>query len=141
MDSTHTDNAGKFKLFGETREVRNIEPYLLIKHNCDNGRHDVVSRCSPKQMYFKINMLVNIKEIQLSVYWFYTLFHVLLDILIDFLKTVEIKTLRVYLTFVLLQRCTYTDRFDVPKSYQGMTYNLGKVDLKDATVKRKTKCY
>uniref|UniRef100_A0A915PVM9 glucuronosyltransferase n=1 Tax=Setaria digitata TaxID=48799 RepID=A0A915PVM9_9BILA len=79
LDSTHTDRSGKFQLYGETREVRSIEPYLLIRHNCDNGHHDV--------------------------------------------------------------RCTYTDRYDVPKSYQGMTYNLGKVDLKSATVKRKTKCY
>uniref|UniRef100_A0A0R3RIV8 Transthyretin-like family protein n=1 Tax=Elaeophora elaphi TaxID=1147741 RepID=A0A0R3RIV8_9BILA len=79
LNLTHTDNAGKFKLYGEAREIRNIEPYLLIKHNCDNGRHDV--------------------------------------------------------------RCTYTDRYNIPKSYQGMIYNLNKVDLKDATVRRKTKCY
>ncbi|EFO16538.1 hypothetical protein LOAG_11966 [Loa loa] len=79
LDSMHTDNGGNFKLFGATREIRNIEPYLLIKHNCINGNHDV--------------------------------------------------------------RCTHTDRFNVPKSYQGKIYNLGKVDMKEATAKRSTKCY
>ncbi|CAG9539652.1 unnamed protein product [Cercopithifilaria johnstoni] len=79
LNSTHTDDAGAFHLFGETREIRNIEPYLLMKHYCDDGRHDV--------------------------------------------------------------RCVHTDRYNVPKSYQGSVYNLQNVDLKTPTAKRITKCY
>ncbi|VDM99129.1 unnamed protein product [Thelazia callipaeda] len=79
LDSTHTNSTGHFHLFGETREIRNIEPYITIKHSCNSGHHDV--------------------------------------------------------------RCLYTDRYNVPKSYQGMTYNFGNIELSTATMKRKSKCY
>ncbi|KHN88843.1 Transthyretin-like protein 15 [Toxocara canis] len=37
LNTTNSDNTGRFKVYGQTREIRNIEPYLLITHNCDDG--------------------------------------------------------------------------------------------------------
>lgn len=69
LNTTTTDGLGRFKLYGQTREIRNIEPYILIHHNCDNGvetktctftdRYDV-----PKNSGGKIH---NFKEIKLDV--------------------------------------------------------------------------
>uniref|UniRef100_A0A0R3RKE4 Transthyretin-like family protein n=1 Tax=Elaeophora elaphi TaxID=1147741 RepID=A0A0R3RKE4_9BILA len=79
LNTTYTNKLGQFKIFGEAREIRNIEPYIKVHHFCQNGIHDV--------------------------------------------------------------RCEITDRFDVPKQYQGRLYNLGLVDLSSATKKRKKKCH
>ncbi|VDM93152.1 unnamed protein product [Litomosoides sigmodontis] len=43
LGTTRTDGTGKFKIFGKTREIRDMKPYILAKHNCINGRVDV--RC------------------------------------------------------------------------------------------------
>uniref|UniRef100_A0A0M3I1R7 Transthyretin-like family protein n=1 Tax=Ascaris lumbricoides TaxID=6252 RepID=A0A0M3I1R7_ASCLU len=37
LNTTNSNSLGRFSIYGQTREVRNIEPYLLITHNCDNG--------------------------------------------------------------------------------------------------------
>ncbi|VDO77814.1 unnamed protein product [Onchocerca flexuosa] len=37
LNTTMTDSRGNFKVYGEENEVNNIEPYLIIKHSCDNG--------------------------------------------------------------------------------------------------------
>ncbi|EFO19027.1 hypothetical protein LOAG_09467 [Loa loa] len=79
LNTTYTNSSGQFKVFGQAREIRNIEPYLKVYHFCQNGVHDV--------------------------------------------------------------RCEITDRFDVPKQYQGKLYNLGLIDLSIATKKRKKKCH
>uniref|UniRef100_A0A8R1U0I2 Transthyretin-like family protein n=1 Tax=Onchocerca volvulus TaxID=6282 RepID=A0A8R1U0I2_ONCVO len=79
LNSTQTDKMGQFTVFGQKREIRNIEPYLKVHHFCKDGQQDV--------------------------------------------------------------RCEITDRFDVPKQYQGKTYQLGLVDLSTPTKKRKTKCH
>lgn len=42
LNTTYTNNLGQFKVFGEAREIRNIEPYLKIRHFCHNGALDVV---------------------------------------------------------------------------------------------------
>ncbi|KAL4002944.1 Transthyretin-like family protein [Acanthocheilonema viteae] len=79
LNTTYTNESGQFKIFGQAREILNIEPYLKVHHFCQHGTHDV--------------------------------------------------------------RCEITDRFDVPKQYQGKLYNLGLVDLSTATKKRKKKCH
>ncbi|KAM3724694.1 Transthyretin-like protein [Dirofilaria immitis] len=79
LNTTQTDQKGRFKIFGQAREIRHIEPYLKVHHFCKNGQHDV--------------------------------------------------------------RCEMTDRFDVPKKYQGKTYDLGLIDLSNPTKKRKMKCH
>ncbi|VDK71238.1 unnamed protein product [Litomosoides sigmodontis] len=43
LNTTYTNNLGQFKVFGQTREIRNIEPYLKVRHFCQNGAIDV--RC------------------------------------------------------------------------------------------------
>ncbi|VDN50403.1 unnamed protein product [Dracunculus medinensis] len=35
LNTTFSDLVGRFEIYGQTREIRNIEPYLLITHNCD----------------------------------------------------------------------------------------------------------
>uniref|UniRef100_A0A914S5Q9 Transthyretin-like family protein n=1 Tax=Parascaris equorum TaxID=6256 RepID=A0A914S5Q9_PAREQ len=37
LNTTNSNSLGRFSIYGQTREIRNIEPYLLITHNCDNG--------------------------------------------------------------------------------------------------------
>ncbi|VDK44817.1 unnamed protein product [Gongylonema pulchrum] len=49
LNTTYSDDRGKFRVFGQTREIRNIEPYVLIYHNCENGRHDV--RCQIRDRF------------------------------------------------------------------------------------------
>uniref|UniRef100_A0A915PZF9 Transthyretin-like family protein n=1 Tax=Setaria digitata TaxID=48799 RepID=A0A915PZF9_9BILA len=79
LNATQTNDTGKFRIFGQAREIRNIEPYVKVHHFCMNGKHDV--------------------------------------------------------------RCEITDRFDVPKQYQGKIYDMGQIDLSVATKKRKKKCH
>ncbi|MCP9258464.1 hypothetical protein DINM_001502 [Dirofilaria immitis] len=49
LNTTFTDARGNFKIYGEENEVNNIEPYLIIKHSCDNGI--VNPKCSIKDRY------------------------------------------------------------------------------------------
>lgn len=37
LNKTQSDSRGHFWVYGEENEVNNIEPYLVIKHSCDNG--------------------------------------------------------------------------------------------------------
>lgn len=37
LNTTMSDARGHFQIYGEEDEVRNIEPYLVIVHSCDNG--------------------------------------------------------------------------------------------------------
>nr|CDP92532.1 Bm5638 [Brugia malayi] len=37
LNSTTSNGRGVFKVYGEDKEVTAIEPYLIIKHSCDNG--------------------------------------------------------------------------------------------------------
>ncbi|VDM97426.1 unnamed protein product, partial [Onchocerca ochengi] len=37
LNSTRSDEKGAFEVYGEDKEVTAIEPYLVIKHSCDNG--------------------------------------------------------------------------------------------------------
>uniref|UniRef100_A0A915B8L4 Transthyretin-like family protein n=1 Tax=Parascaris univalens TaxID=6257 RepID=A0A915B8L4_PARUN len=78
LNTTNSNSLGRFSIYGQTREIRNIEPYLLITHNCDNG--------------------------------------------------------------ILNTRCTYTDRYTIPKESVGKTYDMREVRLNEATKKRKSKC-
>ncbi|VDD85370.1 unnamed protein product [Enterobius vermicularis] len=43
LNTTFTDGLGRFRVYGQAREIRNIEPYLLIYHNCENGKENSVS--------------------------------------------------------------------------------------------------
>nr|CDP92533.1 Bm9052 [Brugia malayi] len=59
LNVTYTNNSGQFKIFGQAREIRNIEPYLKMHHFCKHGVHDV--RCEiidrfdvPKQYQGKV---------------------------------------------------------------------------------------
>ncbi|VDK71237.1 unnamed protein product [Litomosoides sigmodontis] len=49
LNTTITDARGNFRIYGEEDEVRNIEPYLIILHSCDNGV--VNPKCSIKDRY------------------------------------------------------------------------------------------
>ncbi|VDN42278.1 unnamed protein product [Gongylonema pulchrum] len=37
LNKTHSDNEGRFEIYGQECEVGNIEPYLRITHNCEDG--------------------------------------------------------------------------------------------------------
>ncbi|MFH4977990.1 hypothetical protein AB6A40_004699 [Gnathostoma spinigerum] len=37
LNTTMTDNLGRFKIYGQTRELLHIEPYILVNHHCENG--------------------------------------------------------------------------------------------------------
>uniref|UniRef100_A0A8R1U2D7 Uncharacterized protein n=1 Tax=Onchocerca volvulus TaxID=6282 RepID=A0A8R1U2D7_ONCVO len=37
LNTTYSDAKGAFEVYGEDKEVTAIEPYLVIKHNCNNG--------------------------------------------------------------------------------------------------------
>ncbi|MCP9258463.1 hypothetical protein DINM_001501 [Dirofilaria immitis] len=37
LNTTLSDAKGNFRVYGEDKEVTAIEPYLIIKHSCDNG--------------------------------------------------------------------------------------------------------
>uniref|UniRef100_A0A0R3RKE3 Transthyretin-like family protein n=1 Tax=Elaeophora elaphi TaxID=1147741 RepID=A0A0R3RKE3_9BILA len=43
LNTTISDAKGFFQVYGEDKEVTAIEPYLLIKHSCDNGHINPVS--------------------------------------------------------------------------------------------------
>lgn len=43
LDTTNSERDGLFRVYGETREINNIEPYIIFKHNCFNGKIDTVS--------------------------------------------------------------------------------------------------
>ncbi|VIO90630.1 Uncharacterized protein BM_BM6282 [Brugia malayi] len=49
LNTTKTDNHGRFRIFGQENEVNNIEPYLIIIHSCDNGV--INPKCSIKDRY------------------------------------------------------------------------------------------
>ncbi|VDM10665.1 unnamed protein product [Wuchereria bancrofti] len=62
LNMTYTNDKGQFKIYGEAREIRNIEPYLKVHHFCKNGVHDV--KCEmidrfdvPKQYQGKVYSL------------------------------------------------------------------------------------
>ncbi|KAL4002943.1 Transthyretin-like family protein [Acanthocheilonema viteae] len=38
LNTTISDAKGAFKIYGQDKEIAAIQPYLLIKHSCDNGR-------------------------------------------------------------------------------------------------------
>lgn len=37
LNNTESDRSGYFETFGEECEIGNIEPYLRITHNCEDG--------------------------------------------------------------------------------------------------------
>lgn len=37
LNKTKSDSKGHFSVYGEECEIGNIEPYLRIVHNCDDG--------------------------------------------------------------------------------------------------------
>ncbi|MFH4977831.1 hypothetical protein AB6A40_004540 [Gnathostoma spinigerum] len=78
LNETTSARDGHFRVYGQTKEIRNIEPYLIIEHHCDNG--------------------------------------------------------------LLNPQCKIRDRYDVPKEFQGRTYDMGIVSLNIASRKHKKYC-
>ncbi|CAG9534560.1 unnamed protein product [Cercopithifilaria johnstoni] len=70
LNTTYTNDLGQFKVFGQARELRNIEPYLKLHHYCQNGgvhdvRCEVVDRFDvPKQYQGKV---YNLGLVDLSI--------------------------------------------------------------------------
>ncbi|VDM97814.1 unnamed protein product [Thelazia callipaeda] len=50
LKTTKSDHRGHFEIYGEEDEINNIEPYLVIVHNCDNGATNLFNK---SKMYNK----------------------------------------------------------------------------------------
>ncbi|MFH4979877.1 hypothetical protein AB6A40_006586 [Gnathostoma spinigerum] len=44
LNVTIIDYSGRFQIYGQKKEFTNIEPYILIKHQCDTSQCDITDR-------------------------------------------------------------------------------------------------
>ncbi|MFH4980630.1 hypothetical protein AB6A40_007339 [Gnathostoma spinigerum] len=49
LNETKSGRDGRFKVYGQTREIRNIEPYVVFVHGCVDGERN--EHCTVKDRY------------------------------------------------------------------------------------------
>ncbi|VDP20949.1 unnamed protein product [Onchocerca flexuosa] len=48
LETTYTDESGRFRLFVQRKQIRNMKPYLEVYHSCNDGKHDEIHHKSRK---------------------------------------------------------------------------------------------